>query len=79
RTIRKFARRFAKGIEKLAGNAKEDLQEEDRRTCRKITGGCRSMWETRATASRSAGKPSVSDGWTTHTTNYGQRPTADDE
>ncbi|RWV93092.1 hypothetical protein GW17_00044480 [Ensete ventricosum] len=40
---RKFARRFVKEIEKLAGNAKGDYREEDRRTCRKITGGCRIM------------------------------------
>ncbi|RRT37871.1 hypothetical protein B296_00044828 [Ensete ventricosum] len=38
---RKFARRFVEGIGKLAGNAKGDCQEEDRRTCRKIVGGCR--------------------------------------
>ncbi|RWV94940.1 hypothetical protein GW17_00042477 [Ensete ventricosum] len=41
----KFARRFAKGIRKLAGNVKGDRQKEDRRTCRKIVGGCRSMRE----------------------------------
>ncbi|RWW77027.1 hypothetical protein BHE74_00014837 [Ensete ventricosum] len=41
----KFARRFAKGIGKLTGNMKGDHREEDRRTCRKITGGCRSMRE----------------------------------
>ncbi|RZR75454.1 hypothetical protein BHM03_00058064 [Ensete ventricosum] len=38
RSHRKFARRFAEGIEKLAGNVKGDCQEEDRRTCRKVTG-----------------------------------------
>ncbi|RWW51946.1 hypothetical protein BHE74_00041665 [Ensete ventricosum] len=42
---RKFARRFAEGIGKLARNAKGDRQKEDRRTCRKIVGGCPSMWE----------------------------------
>ncbi|RZR99423.1 hypothetical protein BHM03_00028965 [Ensete ventricosum] len=42
---RKFARRSTEGIEKLAGNMKGDRREEDRRTCRKITGGCRSMHE----------------------------------
>ncbi|RZS15924.1 hypothetical protein BHM03_00047819 [Ensete ventricosum] len=41
----KFARRFAEGIGKLAGNPKGDRREEDRMTCRKIAGGCRSMWE----------------------------------
>ncbi|RWV85219.1 hypothetical protein GW17_00053006 [Ensete ventricosum] len=41
----KFARRFAKGIEKLAGNAKGDRRKKDWRTCRKIAGGCRSMRE----------------------------------
>ncbi|RRT35307.1 hypothetical protein B296_00051290 [Ensete ventricosum] len=40
---RKFTRRFAEGIGKLAGNAKGDCRKEDRRTCRKITRGCRSM------------------------------------
>ncbi|RWV79696.1 hypothetical protein GW17_00059126, partial [Ensete ventricosum] len=40
---RKFARRFAKGSGKLAGNAKGDCREEDQRTYRKIAGGCRSM------------------------------------
>ncbi|RZS23560.1 hypothetical protein BHM03_00056516, partial [Ensete ventricosum] len=39
----KFTRRFAEGIGKLAGNVKGDHREEDRRTCRKIVGGCRSM------------------------------------
>ncbi|RWW55436.1 hypothetical protein BHE74_00037949, partial [Ensete ventricosum] len=41
---RKFARRFAEGIGKLVGNSKGDRREEDRRTCRKIAGGCRSIW-----------------------------------
>ncbi|RRT66212.1 hypothetical protein B296_00037774 [Ensete ventricosum] len=41
----KFAKRFIKGIRKLIGNAKGDCREEDRRTCHKITGGCRSMWD----------------------------------
>ncbi|RRT35697.1 hypothetical protein B296_00043021 [Ensete ventricosum] len=39
----KFARRFAEGIKKLAGNVKGDRWKEDRRTCRKIakvTGVC---------------------------------------
>ncbi|RRT50150.1 hypothetical protein B296_00050505 [Ensete ventricosum] len=44
-SCRKFARRFAKGIGKLTGNAKGDRRKEDQRTCRKIAGGCRSMWE----------------------------------
>ncbi|RZS07481.1 hypothetical protein BHM03_00038316 [Ensete ventricosum] len=47
----KFARRFAEGIGKLAGNAKEDRQKEDRMTCRKIAGGCRSIREIRAAGS----------------------------
>ncbi|RWV82772.1 hypothetical protein GW17_00055697 [Ensete ventricosum] len=38
---RKFARRFVERIGKLAGNAKGDRRKEDRRTCRKIAGGCR--------------------------------------
>ncbi|RZS19652.1 hypothetical protein BHM03_00052121 [Ensete ventricosum] len=42
---RKFARIFVEGIRKLAGNTKGDRQEEDRRTCYKITGGCQSMRE----------------------------------
>ncbi|RZS20224.1 hypothetical protein BHM03_00052711 [Ensete ventricosum] len=42
---RKFARRFTEGIGKPTGNAKGDHLEEDRRTCRKITRGCRSMQE----------------------------------
>ncbi|RRT35843.1 hypothetical protein B296_00050995, partial [Ensete ventricosum] len=41
----KFARRFTEGIGKLAGNAKGDRRKEDRRTYRKIVGGCRSMQE----------------------------------
>ncbi|RWW52483.1 hypothetical protein BHE74_00041093 [Ensete ventricosum] len=36
----KFARRFVEGIRKFAGNAKGDRREVDRRTCRKIAGGC---------------------------------------
>ncbi|RWW42425.1 hypothetical protein BHE74_00052026 [Ensete ventricosum] len=40
---RKFTRRFAERIEKLARNAKGDCQEEDRRTSHKIAGGCRIM------------------------------------
>ncbi|RZR93541.1 hypothetical protein BHM03_00022062, partial [Ensete ventricosum] len=40
RSHRKFARRFAEGIEKLARNAKGDRREEDRRACRKIAGVC---------------------------------------
>ncbi|RWV81884.1 hypothetical protein GW17_00056660 [Ensete ventricosum] len=44
-SCRKFARRFAKGIGKLAGNAKGDCWEEDWKTCRKITGGCRNIRE----------------------------------
>ncbi|RZR74992.1 hypothetical protein BHM03_00047199 [Ensete ventricosum] len=44
-SCRKFARRFAEGIGKLAGNAKGDRQKEDQRTCRKIAGGRRSMRE----------------------------------
>ncbi|RWW56672.1 hypothetical protein BHE74_00036587 [Ensete ventricosum] len=42
---RKFARRFVEGIGKLAGNVKGDRRKEDRRTCHKIAGGCRSMRE----------------------------------
>ncbi|RRT44718.1 hypothetical protein B296_00014576 [Ensete ventricosum] len=43
-SYRKFTRRFTER-RKLAGNAKEDHRKEDRRTCRKIVGGCRSMQE----------------------------------
>ncbi|RRT35904.1 hypothetical protein B296_00013777 [Ensete ventricosum] len=39
---RKFARRFAEGIGKLAENAKGDCREEDQRTYRKIIGVCES-------------------------------------
>ncbi|RWW46737.1 hypothetical protein BHE74_00047316 [Ensete ventricosum] len=39
----KFSRRFAEGIGKLAWNAKGDRRKEDRRTYRKIAGGCRSI------------------------------------
>ncbi|RRT58458.1 hypothetical protein B296_00039588 [Ensete ventricosum] len=42
---RKFARRFAEGIGKLVGYAKDDHRKEDRRTYRKITGGCQNMGE----------------------------------
>ncbi|RWW42135.1 hypothetical protein BHE74_00052334 [Ensete ventricosum] len=42
-----FARRFAEGIGKLAGNAKGDRRKEDQRTCRKIARGCRSMRDDR--------------------------------
>ncbi|RZS27789.1 hypothetical protein BHM03_00061316 [Ensete ventricosum] len=52
---RKFARRFAEGIGKLAGNVKGDHREEDQRTCRKIVGGCRSMRDGRQQLSM--GKP----------------------
>ncbi|RWW83381.1 hypothetical protein BHE74_00008116 [Ensete ventricosum] len=41
----KFARRFAEGIGKLAGNAKGDRREEDGRICRKIVGSCWCMRE----------------------------------
>ncbi|RWV89342.1 hypothetical protein GW17_00048514 [Ensete ventricosum] len=44
---RKFTRRFTEGIRKLAGNTKGDYWEQDRRTCRKIARGCRSMWDFR--------------------------------
>ncbi|RRT40094.1 hypothetical protein B296_00022119 [Ensete ventricosum] len=40
---RKFTRRFAEGIGKLTGNANGDREKEDRRTCRKIARGCRSI------------------------------------
>ncbi|RWW36279.1 hypothetical protein BHE74_00058714, partial [Ensete ventricosum] len=42
---RKFTRRFAEGIGKLVGYIKDDRREEDRRTCRKIAGGCQNMGE----------------------------------
>ncbi|RWW10672.1 hypothetical protein GW17_00025775 [Ensete ventricosum] len=48
----KFARRFVEGIGELAGNAKGDRREEDRRTCRKIAGGCRSMRDDRGRGRR---------------------------
>ncbi|RWV96139.1 hypothetical protein GW17_00041173 [Ensete ventricosum] len=35
--------RFSEGIGNLTGNAKGDRRKEDRRTYRKITGGCRSI------------------------------------
>ncbi|RRT49714.1 hypothetical protein B296_00052197 [Ensete ventricosum] len=44
-SCRKFARRFGERIGKLAGNMKGDRRKEDRRTCRKIAGGCRSILE----------------------------------
>ncbi|RRT33188.1 hypothetical protein B296_00042312 [Ensete ventricosum] len=66
----KFTRRFAEGIGKLVGNAKGDRREEDRRTCRKIVGGCWSMWECRW-VNHPVG------GWTARTIDYGQRPAAD--
>ncbi|RZR83812.1 hypothetical protein BHM03_00010539 [Ensete ventricosum] len=65
----KFARRFAEGIGKLARNMKGDRREEDRRTCRKIAGGYRSMRECRW-VNRSDG------GWTTRTRDYRRRPMA---
>ncbi|RWV89250.1 hypothetical protein BHE74_00042276 [Ensete ventricosum] len=40
-----FARRFAKGIRKLAGNTKGDCREEDQMTYRKNAGGYRIMRE----------------------------------
>ncbi|RZR95007.1 hypothetical protein BHM03_00023818 [Ensete ventricosum] len=69
-------RKFAEGIEKLAGNVKGDRREEDQRTCRKIAGGCWSMREADQRKSQveirkvegttfakiSTGKPLVSDG-----------------
>ncbi|RWV92226.1 hypothetical protein GW17_00045416 [Ensete ventricosum] len=39
----KFTRRFTEEIGKFTGNAKGDRQEEDRRTCHKIVGGCRRL------------------------------------
>ncbi|RWW04315.1 hypothetical protein BHE74_00039844 [Ensete ventricosum] len=47
----KFAKRFVEEIGNLAGNAKGDHRKEDRRTCRKIAGGCRNIREIRATGS----------------------------
>ncbi|RWV95708.1 hypothetical protein GW17_00041644, partial [Ensete ventricosum] len=44
-SCRKFARRFVEGIRKLAGNVKGDRRKEDRRTYRKIAGGCRNIRE----------------------------------
>ncbi|RWV79114.1 hypothetical protein GW17_00059805, partial [Ensete ventricosum] len=41
---RKFTRRFAEGIEKLAGNTKGDHREKDRRTYHKNAGGYQIMW-----------------------------------
>ncbi|RWW07182.1 hypothetical protein GW17_00029446 [Ensete ventricosum] len=40
---RNFARRYVERIRKLAGNVKGDRRKEDRKTCRKIAGGCRSI------------------------------------
>ncbi|RZS20918.1 hypothetical protein BHM03_00053489 [Ensete ventricosum] len=74
---RKFARRFAKGIGKLAGNAKGDHWEEDRKTYRKITGSCRSMWEIRAAGNSFWRVNRLGGGRTTHTIEFGRRPTAD--
>ncbi|RRT37627.1 hypothetical protein B296_00058809 [Ensete ventricosum] len=48
---REFARRFVKGIGKLAGSTKGDRREEDRRTCHENVGGYRIMREIRVTAS----------------------------
>ncbi|RZR73545.1 hypothetical protein BHM03_00025433 [Ensete ventricosum] len=75
---RKFARRFAEGIGKLAGNAKGDRRKKDRKTYRKIAGGCRSMREIREAASRCQRINCPDDGWTARTTDYRRRPTADD-
>ncbi|RWV89285.1 hypothetical protein GW17_00048568 [Ensete ventricosum] len=83
---RKFARRFVEGIRKLAGNTKGDHWKENRRTCRKIAGGYRSMREAGQRKSQagirrvevttfadiSVGKPPVSDGWTARTTESGR-------
>ncbi|RWV95610.1 hypothetical protein GW17_00041755 [Ensete ventricosum] len=44
---RKFARRFAEWIRKLAGNTNEDRREKDRRTCSENAGGCRIMRDRR--------------------------------
>ncbi|RZS27221.1 hypothetical protein BHM03_00060656 [Ensete ventricosum] len=80
--------RFVEGIGKLAGNAKGDCREEDRRICCKIAGGCRSMQEAGQRKSQVgirkvegttfakilASKPLVSDGWTAHTTESRRRP-----
>ncbi|RZR88478.1 hypothetical protein BHM03_00016058 [Ensete ventricosum] len=52
---RKFARRFVEGNRKLARNAKRDSRKEDRRTCRKIVGGCQSIRDDSQQVS--AGKP----------------------
>ncbi|RWW20478.1 hypothetical protein BHE74_00028875 [Ensete ventricosum] len=40
-TSREFARRFAEGIRKLAGNTPKRSLEEDWKTHRKNAGGCR--------------------------------------
>ncbi|RZS08651.1 hypothetical protein BHM03_00039652 [Ensete ventricosum] len=75
---RKFAWRFAEGIGKLAGNPKGDCRKEDRRTCHKIAGGCRSMREIRAATTRCRQVNRPDGDWTAHTTDYGRRPTVDD-
>ncbi|RRT53067.1 hypothetical protein B296_00023118, partial [Ensete ventricosum] len=67
---RKFARRFAEGIGKLAGNMKGDHREEDQRTCRKIAGGYRSIEECRRVNC-------PNDDWIARTIDYERRPTAD--
>ncbi|RWW11394.1 hypothetical protein GW17_00024994 [Ensete ventricosum] len=67
---RKFARRFAEGIGKLVGNTKGDRREEDRRACRKITRGCRSMQECQWVNCPDGG-------WTARTTDCRWRPTVD--
>ncbi|RWW04681.1 hypothetical protein GW17_00032072 [Ensete ventricosum] len=83
---RKFARRFVEGIRKLTGNVKGDHRKEDRRTCRKIVGGCRSIREAGQRKSQakirkvegttfakiSTGKLSVSGGWTACTIESGR-------
>ncbi|RWW53475.1 hypothetical protein BHE74_00040032 [Ensete ventricosum] len=63
---------------KLAGNAKGDRRKEDQRTCRKIARVCGTgirKVEGTTFAKISTGKPPVSDGWTTRTTESKQRPT----
>ncbi|RWW57675.1 hypothetical protein BHE74_00035523, partial [Ensete ventricosum] len=58
---RKFTGRFAEGIGKLTGNAKGDCREEDRRTCYKIVGVCRSGDQllTVGKPPRTVGKPPI--------------------
>ncbi|RWW54248.1 hypothetical protein BHE74_00039178 [Ensete ventricosum] len=70
---RKFARRFVEGIRKLAGNTKGDHWKENRRTCRKIAGGCRSMREIWAVTSRCQWVNHPNGGWTACTIDYGWR------